>query len=117
MLDPHLRVPLLPAAREAKSGQATSATSTLYTATAKLPTRHGVFTARLRHLRTPALTWLDETVRFSITPPRHDEYPRFIVGAWPYYVGAASTALAWWGFCALWLALDSRDVDAGKKQA
>jgi oligosaccharyltransferase complex subunit beta len=48
-------------------------------------------------------------------PPRHDEYPRFLSAAWPYYAGALSTSVAFLVFAALFLAGD--DADLRKKKA
>lgn len=45
-----------------------------------------------------------------VVPPRHDEYPRFLSAAWPYYVGALSTSAGFALFAALWLAGDDRDL-------
>ena len=119
MLDPHLRVPLLPtsavpAGLEGKVRMGRSAadggTATTYSATFKLPDRHGVFALIVDHRRADsAQTHLRVRDQISITPLRNDEYPRFIVGAWPFYAGAISSAVAWLVFCAAWLALDPVD--------
>ena len=47
-------------------------------------------------------------------PPRHDEYPRFLSAAWPYYAGAISTSAAFVIFVALWLGGDEREPKKGK---
>ena len=47
-------------------------------------------------------------------PPRHDEYPRFLSAAWPYYAGAFSTSAAFILFVALWLAGDDREPKKNK---
>lgn len=41
----------------------------------------------------------------SVVPLRHDEYPRFIVGAYPYYAGTFSVSAAFLLFCASWMML------------
>jgi oligosaccharyltransferase complex subunit beta len=46
----------------------------------------------------------------SVVPFRHDEYPRFIFGAWPFYSGAASTTAAFLMFCAVWLGLKGEKI-------
>jgi oligosaccharyltransferase complex subunit beta len=97
MLDPHLRVPL-------PLVSSTDNTST-YSTTVKLPDRHGVFTLLVDNRDVPSgYTPIEERTTISITPPRHDEYPRFISGAWPFYVGAGGTAAIWLVFVVLWLA-------------
>lgn len=95
MLDPHLRLPLsvLPSA--------SSPSATRLGARFQAPDRHGVFTLRVDYRR-PGWTYLDEKLVVSVTPPRHDEYDRFITGAWPYYGGAASVSAATLVFIVLW---------------
>lgn len=63
------------------------------------------------------LSWsfLESSQTVSVVPFRHDEYPRFIFGAWPYYLGAASTTVAFLVFGALWLRLPREAVAKGKK--
>lgn len=54
----------------------------------------------------------------SVVPLRHDEYPRFITGAWPYYIAAISTSVTFLAFVAIWLSLGEVDKDRkGKKKA
>lgn len=54
----------------------------------------------------------------SVVPLRHDEYPRFITGAWPYYIAAISTSVTFLAFVAIWLSLGEGDRDRkGKKKA
>ena len=49
-----------------------------------------------------------------VVPPRHDEYPRFLSAAWPYYAGAFSTSAAFVLFVAVWLAGDEREPKKNK---
>ena len=52
----------------------------------------------------------------SVVPLRHDEYPRFVVGAYPYYVGTFSVSAAFLLFCGIWLALgEGAGVARGNK--
>lgn len=89
MLDPHLRLPLA------------ASPSGVLSARFRAPDRHGVFTLRVDYRR-PGWTFLDEKLVVSVTPPRHDEYDRFITGAWPYYAGAFSVSAATLVFAVLW---------------
>ena len=100
MLDPHLRVPLIPSTALSSH----SSTNTTYTATFRLPDQHGVFTLLVDHRR-QGMSWLEHKMQMSITPLRHDEYERFITGAWPFYATAASTVIAWLLFVGLWIGL------------
>lgn len=94
MLDPHLRVPLLPA--PTNLGNSTSLSTQF-----KAPDKHGVFTLRVDYRR-PGWSYINEETVVSITPPRHDEYPRFIGGATPYYLGAFSVSIATFIFVTIW---------------
>lgn len=112
MLDPHLRVPL----KMSTSHETHSTTNRTYTATFKLPDRHGVFSLYLDHRR-QGYSFLDNKLQISVTPLRHDEYERFILGAYPYYITAGSMILAWLAFAALWLSLgDAERTDKQKTQ-
>lgn len=113
MLDPHLRIPL----KASATFESRSITNRTYTATFRLPDRHGVFTLFVDHKR-QGMSWLENKLQMSITPLRHDEYERFIAGALPYYATAGSMLVAWLIFSALWLGLKDDDVSKkGKKKA
>ncbi|GAA5945158.1 dolichyl-diphosphooligosaccharide-protein glycotransferase [Sporobolomyces koalae] len=94
MLDPHLRIPLI-STRLANGHQRFEASLTV-------PDRHGVFTLRVDHRRSG---WdnLESATVVSITPPRHDEYDRFIRGALPYYGSAFSVSLGLVVFLFFWI--------------
>ncbi|KAM0754052.1 Dolichyl-diphosphooligosaccharide-protein glycosyltransferase 48kDa subunit [Meredithblackwellia eburnea MCA 4105] len=87
MLDPHLRLPL------PHSPQSSSSSSSKFSTRFTAPDRHGVFTLRVDYRR-PGWTYVDEKTVVSVTPPRHDEYDRFIFGAYPWYAGAFSVSIA-----------------------
>lgn len=114
MLDPHLRIPLHPSTKF----EHRSATNRTYTASFKLPDRHGVFTFLVDHKR-QGMSWLEERTQMSITPLRHDEFERFITGAMPYYATVGSIVVAWLVFAAIWLRIgqgEAEKVKAGKKK-
>lgn len=113
MLDPHLRIQLHPSTKfEHRSN-----TNRTYTASFKLPDRHGVFTFLVDYKR-QGVSWLEERSQISITPLRHDEFERFITGAMPYYATVGSIVIAWLVFSAVWLNLDpSSSKVKGKKKA
>lgn len=56
-------------------------------------------------------TFIHEQSMASVVPLRHDEYPRFVQGAWPFYTGAFTTSIIFLAFCALWLS----SVEGNKK--
>ncbi|GJN93886.1 hypothetical protein Rhopal_006945-T1 [Rhodotorula paludigena] len=93
MLDPHLRLDI--------PMQSQSQDAATYGTRFTIPDRHGVFTLRLDHRR-PGWTAVEHKETIAVTPMRHDEYERFIGGAFPYYAGAASVSAAFLLFAALW---------------
>ncbi|GJE88006.1 oligosaccharyltransferase 48 kDa subunit beta domain-containing protein [Phanerochaete sordida] len=98
MLDPHIRTSLPPI--PGKAGE--------YSVAFRVPDRHGVFKFVVNHKR-KGWTHLESTTVVPVVPPRHDEYPRFLSAAWPYYIGAMSTSAAFVLFVALWLSGDDRE--------
>ncbi|KAG6332310.1 hypothetical protein ID866_6782 [Astraeus odoratus] len=97
MLDPHLRIPLPPVAGEPGK----------YQVQFRAPDRHGVFKFVI-DWRRKGYSFLRTSTTVPVVPPRHDQYPRFLSAAWPYYVGAISTSVSFFVFAALWLAGDVR---------
>ncbi|KAI0657230.1 dolichyl-diphosphooligosaccharide-protein glycosyltransferase [Cubamyces menziesii] len=103
MLDPHIRTALPPVPGEPGK----------YSVTFRVPDRHGVFKFVVDYKRKGS-TYLESTTVVPVVPPRHDEYPRFLSAAWPYYAGAISTSAAFVIFVALWLGGDEREPKKGK---
>ncbi|GMK59854.1 hypothetical protein CspeluHIS016_0900710 [Cutaneotrichosporon spelunceum] len=100
MLDPHVRTELKPVAVRANG--------TTYAATFKAPDRHGVFKFVVNYFR-PGWSFLEAADRASVVPLRHDEHPRFVTGAYPFYAGCLSTAAAFLVFTLLWMHLGEKD--------
>ena len=48
-------------------------------------------------------SFIHESTTTSVIPFRHDEYPRFIQGAYPFYTGAFLVSGSFLLFCYLWL--------------
>ncbi|KAL4243900.1 Dolichyl-diphosphooligosaccharide--protein glycosyltransferase subunit WBP1 [Abortiporus biennis] len=103
MLDPHIRTALPPV-----PGQPGK-----YSVTFRAPDRHGVFKFVINYKR-KGWTHLSSATVVPLVPPRHDEYPRFLSAAWPYYVGAISTSVGFILFSALWLSGEDRESKKGK---
>ncbi|KAF9415651.1 hypothetical protein BGZ94_010441 [Podila epigama] len=102
MLDPYVRktldqVPL--------NDQSTVGT---FTTTLQLPDQYGVFKFTVNYKRA-GLTFIESVTTVGIHPFRHDQYPRFISQAKPYYTSAASmgVGLLVFSFVYLWGGLDS----------
>lgn len=106
MLDPHIRKELMPVGVRPDG--------TTYRASFRAPDRHGVFKFVVNHFR-PGWTFLEASDRASVVPLRHDEHPRWIAGAYPFYAGCLSTSAAFLFFTALWMHLG--ESDKGKKKA
>ncbi|ORY22691.1 dolichyl-diphosphooligosaccharide--protein glycosyltransferase 48 kda subunit precursor [Naematelia encephala] len=107
MLDPHIRtaLPLI------SSDKTTSTYSTSFQA----PDRHGVFKFVVEYWR-PGWSYIRTSSTASVVPFRHDEYPRFIRGAWPFYSSTISVSVAFLLFCGLWVML-GEGRSKGKKKA
>ncbi|WWC66748.1 uncharacterized protein I206_100653 [Kwoniella pini CBS 10737] len=111
MLDPHVRTSL----KQDESASINQGSN--YKAKFIAPDRHGVFKFVVEYWR-PGWSYIQSSTTASVVPLRHDEYPRFITGAWPYYIGACSTSVTFLIFCALWVSLAEGDKDRkGKKKA
>ncbi|CAG8755114.1 1925_t:CDS:2, partial [Acaulospora morrowiae] len=83
MLDPYIRKNLtpLPTSPEHHARK--------FKAHIQLPDVYGVFTFKVNYKR-PGYTYIVDTSVVAIRPFRHNEYPRFISAAYPYYTSAAS---------------------------
>ncbi|KAI8904926.1 Dolichyl-diphosphooligosaccharide--protein glycosyltransferase subunit WBP1 [Powellomyces hirtus] len=102
MLDPYIRTPLR------------SSTPGTFAAQFRLPDHYGVFTFKVDYRR-HGYTWVTETETVQVRPYRHDQYPRFLTAAMPYYVNVFSLAAAFVLFSAVFLW--NRDVpNAGAKK-
>lgn len=106
MLDPHIRTKLYAVGSDA--------TSTTYATDFVAPDRHGVFKFVVKYFR-PGFTYVETADKTSVVPLRHDEHPRWIVGAFPFYAGCISTTGAFLLFCYLWTT--TGEHDKGKKKA
>lgn len=79
-------------------------TSTIYTASFRLPDQHGIFNFLVNYKR-PFLSNIEEKNTVTVRHFAHDEWPRswVISGAWPWIAGIGVTITGWVGFVALWL--------------
>ncbi|KAK1927813.1 putative dolichyl-diphosphooligosaccharide--protein glycosyltransferase 48 kDa subunit precursor [Papiliotrema laurentii] len=109
MLDPHYRKTLV------VDPSLSTAHATTYKTGFTAPDRHGVFKFVVEYWR-PGWSYIRTSDTASVVPLRHDEHPRFITGAWPFYSAALSASAAFLLFCGLWLALGEEDKK-GKKKA
>jgi len=106
MLDPHIRTSLFP----------THGVPGEFSVSFRAPDRHGVFKFVVDYRR-KGFTSLYHTSTVSIVPPRHDEYPRFLSAAWPYYAGAISTSLGFLVFSVIYLGGEVDRTIKGKSKS
>ncbi|KAI9278680.1 Dolichyl-diphosphooligosaccharide--protein glycosyltransferase subunit WBP1 [Phascolomyces articulosus] len=96
MLDPYIRTTLkqVPVAPEHHFGR--------FTAHVRLPDVYGVFTFKVNYKRS-GLTYLLAEDVVAIRPYRHNEYPRFLSAAYPYYASVGSMIVGFIVFSLVWL--------------
>jgi oligosaccharyltransferase complex subunit beta len=106
MLDPYIRTNLTAAPTTSAKRAATT-----FVAEFQLPDVFGVYTLMVRYQR-PGYTWIEQRDVVPVRPYHHDEYPRFLSIAYPYYTGAASVMLGFLVFCAVWLYTPQQNTNA-----
>jgi oligosaccharyltransferase complex subunit beta len=95
MLDPYIRTTLKQAAVDAEPfGR--------FEANLHLPDVYGVFTFKVNYKRS-GLSYILAEDQVSIRPFRHNEYPRFLTAAYPYYASTGSMIVGFLLFSAVWL--------------
>ncbi|BFZ53118.1 oligosaccharyl transferase glycoprotein complex, beta subunit [Savitreella phatthalungensis] len=97
MLDPYIRKTF-----DRPTGKDVTAESARYETVLTLPDHYGVFHFKVNYKR-PGLSYIEERSQVTIRHYRHDEYPRFLTAAYPYYTGTAVTCLGFLVFSFLWL--------------
>ena len=104
MLDPYVTTKLSAEAPTSvlSSGQAQTNATTRYSATFRLPDRHGVFTFHVDWKR-QGWSYVKTKDTAPVRPFNHDEHPRFLSAAYPYVGGAFSTMTAFLLFTTLWI--------------
>ncbi|KAJ3272650.1 hypothetical protein HDV01_005397 [Terramyces sp. JEL0728] len=100
MLDPYIRQTMKPKGNK-------------LVAEFRLPDHYGVFTFKVEYKR-HGLTYLNINETVQIRPFRHDQYPRFLTVANPYYVNVWSMFAAFFLFTAV--VLYHRDTKKLKKE-
>jgi oligosaccharyltransferase complex subunit beta len=84
MLDPYVRKTL-----KLKKGVAQDSHATRYVTHYRLPDHYGVFTLKVEYNRHGYSSFKKASI-VEVRPFRHNEYPRFLVTAYPYYVNSFS---------------------------
>ncbi|KAI8343385.1 Dolichyl-diphosphooligosaccharide--protein glycosyltransferase subunit WBP1 [Chlamydoabsidia padenii] len=110
MLDPYIRTTL-------KDETASQQDYGRFTAHITLPDVYGVFTFKVNYKR-PGWTYLLAEDVVAIRPFRHNEYPRFLSAAYPYYASVGSMVLGFLLFSAVWLSTwgSRQTIDKKKSQ-
>ncbi len=93
MLNPYIRMPLSPP---------TTPSSPTHSAIFKLPDHYGVFTFKIDYAR-HGLSFIAHSETVQVRPYRHDQYPRFLTVAFPYYTAAFSMMGSFLVVCAVFL--------------
>ena len=99
MLNPYIRK-TLESKPDSKSKSLKS--TTVYTTRFQFPDTYGVFTLKVEYHRRGWSNLLASEI-IVLKPYRHDEYERFIIGAWPYYSGVFSMMGGVIVFSGVWL--------------
>jgi oligosaccharyltransferase complex subunit beta len=94
MLDPYIRTTLKQAPSSSSFGR--------FQANVRLPDVYGVFTLKVNYKRA-GLSYILAEDQVSIRPFRHNEYPRFLTAAYPYYASTYSMIVGFLVFSAVWL--------------
>ncbi|KAJ1344327.1 hypothetical protein BSLG_001137 [Batrachochytrium salamandrivorans] len=89
MLDPYIRKTM-------------KATKGKFVTTFTLPDQYGVFSFKVDYKRS-GLTYIKSSETVQVRPFRHDQYPRFLVVAYPYYTNIFSMMAGFFLFSAVFL--------------
>ncbi|CAO3588996.1 unnamed protein product [Absidia cylindrospora] len=98
MLDPYIRTTL-----KDETAAHTHHHYGRFIAHVTLPDVYGVFTFKVNYKR-PGWTYLLAEDVVAIRPFRHNEYPRFLTAAYPYYASVGSMVVGFLLFSTVWLA-------------
>ncbi|KAI9292234.1 Dolichyl-diphosphooligosaccharide--protein glycosyltransferase 48 kDa subunit [Neoconidiobolus thromboides FSU 785] len=111
MLDPYIRTYLAFEKVETdKDGNSYS----IYSTQVKLPDVYGVFTFKVDYQR-EGFSYIFEKNVVPVHPFRHNEYPRFLTPAFPYYLSTASMGISFVLFSIIWL-FYKEDLTPSKKK-
>lgn len=104
MLDPYVRKTLERAVfvDEGRGEEDMVVESSVFNTTLTLPDVYGVFKFTVNYRR-PGLSNIHSVTTVGVHPFRHDQYPRFISQAKPYYAGAASMGVGLVAFTVVYL--------------
>ncbi|KAG0750532.1 hypothetical protein G6F62_010155 [Rhizopus arrhizus] len=95
MLDPYIRTTLKQVPSTDNVGR--------FETHVKLPDVYGIFTLKVNYKRS-GFTYLLAEDQVSIKPFRHNEYPRYLTAAYPYYSATGSMIIGFILFSTVWLA-------------
>lgn len=94
----------------------TTETTTRYSASFKLPDKHGVFSFVVKWKRN-GWSYIEVKDTAPVRPFNHDEHPRWLSSAYPYYTGAWSTVIAFLVFSTAWIMTAGNEMKGdGKKK-
>lgn len=94
MLDPYIRTTLKQVPSTKSFGR--------FEAKIRLPDVYGVFTLKVNYKRF-GLSYVLAEDQVSIRPFKHNEYPRYLTAAFPYYASTGSMIVGFIVFSIVWL--------------
>ena len=92
-----------------------SRNSPTYVATLKAPNKLGVFKFAVEYWRY-GYSFIDEVTEVTVKQFRHDEYPRFLPVAYPYYLNVFAQMGAGFLFVMTYLYADFSNVKGVKRE-
>jgi len=102
MLDPHVRKTLTPPPPGAAPSEDGFLGNATFVTTLDAPDVYGAFKLTLAYRR-PGWSFLAASTPAPLRPFHHNEFPRFLTAAYPYYTAAAATMVAFFAVTAVGL--------------
>ncbi|KAI8868219.1 Dolichyl-diphosphooligosaccharide-protein glycosyltransferase 48kDa subunit, partial [Ramicandelaber brevisporus] len=107
MLDPYIITTLVPTGEVVRTDSKVAALYSTQSSKAddggiKLPEKHGVFTLKVDYKR-HGVSYFEVKDTIAARPFRHNEHPRYLSAAYPYYFSSASMLGGFILFTAVWL--------------
>ena len=96
MLDPHVRKTLQPPVAGTPPSEDGFVRNATFLGTLDAPDVYGAFKLTLTYRR-PGWSFLALSTPAPLRPFKHNEFPRFLTAAYPYYTAAAATMVAFFG--------------------
>ncbi|KAL4481436.1 hypothetical protein ABPG74_007525 [Tetrahymena malaccensis] len=103
MLDPYIRQTLT---REGKTQ--------VYKTSFQIPDKHGIFKLKVKYQK-PGFTFIEESNKVTVRPFKHNEYPRYLEQAYPYYFSTWATLIGFLVLVVYFLFHQDKETTVSKK--